>query len=116
MAGQAHSTSEPSDLDACFMQMWKVTLEPTMTWSTCMARLTLTECLQDGYGREEGVEYRVMNGVVETKPGQDCYGIVDIYDSVLRLRGSGSVASQDFALSRIQHDDHATSKLDLNAA
>ena len=55
--------------------------------------------LQDGYGQDvKGIQYRVLNGVIETEPGLDCYGVVQVYQNMLRLVGCGQMASQDFAL------------------
>ena len=36
---------------------------------------------------EWGIHHRVLNAVVETKPGTGCYGIMDVYTDRLELRG-----------------------------
>lgn len=55
--------------------------------------------MQDGYGQDaKGVQYRVLNGVIETKPGRDCYAVMQVYQNMLRLVGYGAMASQDFSL------------------
>lgn len=55
--------------------------------------------MQDGYGQDaKGIQYRVLNGVIETEPGRDCYAVVHVYQNMLRLVGYGAMASQDFSL------------------
>ena len=51
-------------------------------------------CLQDGYAVDEwGIHHRVLNAVVETKPGTACHGIMDVYTNRLELRGTGDMVS-----------------------
>ena len=51
-------------------------------------------CLQDGYAVDEwGIHHRVLNAVVETKPGTACHGIMDVYTDRLELRGAGAMVS-----------------------
>ena len=40
-----------------------------------------------------GLHHRVLNAVVETEPGTDCYGIIDVYSNRLELRGIGDMVS-----------------------
>ena len=42
---------------------------------------------------EWGIHHRVLNAVVETKPGTGCYGIMDVYTDRLELRGTGDMVS-----------------------
>lgn len=35
----------------------------------------------------------MLNAVVETKPGTECYGIMDVYADRLELRGTGDMVS-----------------------
>ena len=42
---------------------------------------------------EWGIHHRVLNAVVETKPGTDCYGIVDVYTDRLEVQGTGDMVS-----------------------
>ncbi|KAK9816313.1 hypothetical protein WJX74_010391 [Apatococcus lobatus] len=67
--------------------------------SGCVAAVFSGHAHQDGYGVDaEGIQYRVLNGVIETEPGCDCYGVMHVYENMLRLVGYGNVASQDFSL------------------
>ena len=51
--------------------------------------------MQDGYAVDEhGVHHRVLNAVLETKPGKDCYGWIDVYTDHLDLVGIGELDSQ----------------------
>jgi manganese-dependent ADP-ribose/CDP-alcohol diphosphatase len=51
-------------------------------------------CLQDGYALDDwGIHHRVLNAVVETQPGTDCHGIIDVFRDRLELRGSGAMVS-----------------------
>ena len=60
---------------------------------------SLCTALQDGFGKDgKGTQYRVLNGVIETPPGRDCYGLVTLYQNMLRIQGFGDFASQDLAL------------------
>jgi len=44
----------------------------------------------DGYHcDEQGVHHRVLKGIIETAPGVDCYGLVDVYDDRIELAGCG---------------------------
>ena len=53
-------------------------------------------CLQDGYAVDQhGVHHRVLNAVLETKPGTDCYGWVDVFATHLNLIGVGDLQSQN---------------------
>ena len=50
--------------------------------------------MQDGYKLDEhGVHHRVLNAVLETKPGKDCYGWIDAYSDHLDLVGVGELES-----------------------
>ncbi len=50
--------------------------------------------MQDGYVVDDwGIHHRVLNAVVETEPGTDCYGIIDAYADRLELRGVGDMES-----------------------
>ena len=42
---------------------------------------------------EWGIHHRVLNAVVETKPGTACHGIMDVYTDRLELRGAGDMVS-----------------------
>ena len=42
---------------------------------------------------EWGIRHRVLNAVVETKPGTACHGIMDVYTDRLELRGIGDMVS-----------------------
>lgn len=49
---------------------------------------------QDGYAVDDwGLHHRVLNAVVETEPGTNCYGIIDVYSDRLELRGTGNMVS-----------------------
>ena len=51
--------------------------------------------MQDGYKLDEhGVHHRVLNAVLETEPGKDCYGWIDAYSDHLQLVGVGELDSQ----------------------
>ena len=47
-----------------------------------------------------GIHHRVLNAVVETEPGTDCYGIIDMYNDRLEIRGVGDMES---AVMRARH-------------
>ena len=50
--------------------------------------------VQDGYVVDDwGIHHRVLNAVVETEPGTDCYGIIDMYKDRIELRGVGDMES-----------------------
>lgn len=55
----------------------------------------------DGYYylEEAGVHFRVCKAVLETPPGRDCWGIVDVYDSHIEVRGADTFASGLWPLS-----------------
>jgi len=49
---------------------------------------------QDGLTVDEwGIHHRVLNAVVEAKPGTDCYGFIDVFSDRLELRGVGNMVS-----------------------
>lgn len=50
--------------------------------------------MQDGYALDErGIHHRVLAAVVETPPGRDCYGVIDVYADRLELIGQDRMAS-----------------------
>ena len=58
--------------------------------------------MQDGEHVDKGgIYHRVLNAVVETAPGQDCFGWIDVYDNGLELTGVGDLkpASVKFGAS-----------------
>ena len=49
---------------------------------------------QDGHTIDEwGIHHRVLNAVVETEPGTDCYGFIDVFSNRLEVRGVGNMVS-----------------------
>ena len=50
-----------------------------------------------------GIHHRVLNAVIETAPGTDCYGIVDVFRDRLELRGVGDM------VSAVMHAKHSES-------
>ena len=66
----------------------------------CTARINLqTFHDQDGYVQDDfGIHHRVLNAVVETPPGRDCYGWLDVFADRLHLRGCGDLQSADYFL------------------
>lgn len=40
-----------------------------------------------------GIHHRLLNAVVETEPGTDCYGIMDVFSDRIELRGVGNLVS-----------------------
>ena len=63
--------------------------------------------MQDGYTVDEhGVHHRVLDAVLETKPGGDCYGWVDVYGDHLSLVGIGDLDSQQMPFTAAQHRHH----------
>lgn len=71
--------------------------------------------MQDGYKVDKhGVHHRVLNAVLETKPGKDCYGWIDAYSDHLDLIGVGDLESQQMpfdtaAEAASGHQEHADS-------
>lgn len=54
---------------------------------------------QNGYALDEfGIHHVVLHGVVETAPGQNCHGRIDVFDDVMLLYGAGTVESQVMAM------------------
>ncbi|KAK9830612.1 hypothetical protein WJX81_005299 [Elliptochloris bilobata] len=52
---------------------------------------------RDGYARDEcGIHHRVLQGVVETLPGVDCFGVCEAYGDRLEFRGAGSLGSATY--------------------
>ena len=50
--------------------------------------------VQDGYLQDDhGIHHRVLNGVIETPTGQDCYGWLDVFQAQLVLQGVGALDS-----------------------
>jgi manganese-dependent ADP-ribose/CDP-alcohol diphosphatase len=50
--------------------------------------------MQDGYALDErGIHHRVLAAVVETPPGRDCFGVLDVYPDRLELLGQDRMAS-----------------------
>lgn len=59
------------------------------------AHLILGNTMQDGYTVDKhGVHHRVLDAVLETEPGKDCYGWIDVYSNYLDLVGVGDLQSQ----------------------
>lgn len=59
--------------------------------------------LQDGHYEDKwGIYHRVLNAVIETPPGQDCFGWLDVYDDSLELTGIGGLESATVRLSSKQ--------------
>lgn len=53
---------------------------------------------QDGYKVDKhGVHHRVLNAVLETERGKDCYGWIDAYSDHLDLVGVGGLDSQQMS-------------------
>lgn len=51
--------------------------------------------IQDGYTVDKhGVHHRVLDAVLESMPGTDCFGWVDMYSTHLNLTGVGDLQSQ----------------------
>lgn len=54
-----------------------------------------------GYHRDEdtGVHHLTLDGVIETSPYSDAFGIVSVYADRMELKGSGRVMDQLFLFS-----------------
>ena len=51
--------------------------------------------MQDGHKVDQhGVHHRVLDAVLETEPGKDCYGWIDVFPTHLNLVGIGDLESQ----------------------
>ena len=50
---------------------------------------------RDGYYKdaESGIHHRVCHGVLETEPGRDCYGIVEVYPDRIEVSGRDTFGS-----------------------
>ena len=51
-----------------------------------------------GYCYEDGIHHRVCEAVLETQPGEDCHGIVSIYDDFIHIKGFGNFSSATYEL------------------
>ena len=69
---------------------------------------------------QHGVHHRVLNAVLETMPGKDCYGWVDVYPTRLELVGVGELDSQSMPFGEQQkpsdHNSHSSQQLDPQTA
>eukprot|EP00889_Picochlorum_renovo_P000924 jgi/Picre1/27954/NNA_000915.t1 len=53
-----------------------------------------------GYHCDEfGIHHRVCEAVLETKPGQDCYGIASVYADGMDIQGFGNFISDSYRQS-----------------
>jgi manganese-dependent ADP-ribose/CDP-alcohol diphosphatase len=52
----------------------------------------------DGYCFEDGIHHRVCEAVLETQPGEDCHGIVSIYNDFIDIKGFGNFSSATYDL------------------
>ena len=53
----------------------------------------------DGYCRDAtGIHHRVCHGVVETPPGVDCWGVLDVHVDHILVRGAGTFGSARWEL------------------
>ena len=59
----------------------------------------------DGYCYENGIHHRVCEAVLETTPGEDCFGIVTIYEDFIHIDGAG------FFKSDVWHVENAASMM-----
>ena len=50
---------------------------------------------KDGYYYDvhTGIHHRVCHGVLETVPGEDCYGIVEVFEDKVEIKGQGTFSS-----------------------
>lgn len=74
--------------------------------------------MQDGYTVDKhGVHHRVLDAVLETKPGTDCFGWVDVYSTHLDLTGVGGLESQimPFVLGQHAPEDLVSQQSDPKA-
>lgn len=65
--------------------------------SSCRRHPRLSCRVQDGaaFDEQSSVHHRVLNAVVETLPGTDCYGVVDVFEDCLKLTGFGRLETAD---------------------
>lgn len=54
---------------------------------------------QDGFACDAaGIRHRVCKAVLETPPGRECYGIVEVFEDSIRINGVDTFASEEWAL------------------
>lgn len=53
----------------------------------------------DGFATDRaGIRHRVCKAVLETPPGQECYGVVEVYPSSVKIHGVDTFASEEWSL------------------
>lgn len=54
----------------------------------------------DGFAADEaGIRHRVCKAVLETPPGRECYGIVEVFADAIRINGVDTFASEEWPLA-----------------
>ncbi|KAL4440436.1 hypothetical protein ABPG75_003437 [Micractinium tetrahymenae] len=54
---------------------------------------------QDGFACDAaGIRHRVCKAVLETPPGRECYGVVEVFDDAIRIAGVDTFASEEWVL------------------
>jgi hypothetical protein len=44
--------------------------------------------------KQRGLHYYTMKGILEAKPGSNCFAVVEVFENYLRINGVGSVEVQ----------------------
>jgi manganese-dependent ADP-ribose/CDP-alcohol diphosphatase len=75
---------------ACLLYNYDAVLAVLQDHGDVVAATLAGHAHQDGYHCDEaGIHHRVCRALLETEPGQDCFGIVSVYDDHIEVNAAG---------------------------
>ncbi|PRW39318.1 manganese-dependent ADP-ribose CDP-alcohol diphosphatase-like [Chlorella sorokiniana] len=83
----------------CLMWNYNEVLEVLQRYAGTVVATMAGHAHMDGMATDEaGIRHRVCKAVLETPPGRECYGIVDVYPDAIHIRGVDTFASEHWPL------------------
>ncbi|KAI7843313.1 hypothetical protein COHA_003014 [Chlorella ohadii] len=83
----------------CLMWNYQEVLEVLHRYAGTVVATLAGHAHMDGMATDAaGIRHRVCKAVLETPPGRECYGIVDVYSDAIHIRGVDTFASEHWLL------------------
>ncbi|GAB4813996.1 hypothetical protein N2152v2_001042 [Parachlorella kessleri] len=84
---------------ACLMWNYDEVLQTLHSYDDVVVATLAGHAHMDGYFQDEhGIHHRVCKAVLETPPGRDCFGVVDVFPDRLVVRGVDTFSSGEWCI------------------
>uniref|UniRef100_A0A1D2A4L9 Calcineurin-like phosphoesterase domain-containing protein n=2 Tax=Auxenochlorella protothecoides TaxID=3075 RepID=A0A1D2A4L9_AUXPR len=88
----------------CLLWNYEQVLEVLQAFPGTVVATLAGHTHRDGYCRDSaGIHHRVCAAILETPPGNDCHGIIEVFDDRIRVVGHGRFQSDDWSLGPVGH-------------